>query len=112
MKKIFFSLMLVLFVVAIGYSQTQSSNLEKTRLGICGTAELVDGQAIIVFDQNENTQSVIVSLTPVEGYMELYIAKKEKGRIVIKAMNTTDGMFDYVIYEKMIVTAPTNQKNK
>lgn len=112
MKKIFFSLLLVLFVFVSGYSQSQSNTLEKSRMKACGSTELVNGEAIITFDQSENVISVIVSLTPVDGFMQLYVAKKEKGQIIVKAMNTTVGKFDYVIYEKLAVPAPTNQKNK
>lgn len=112
MKKIFFSMLLVLFVFISGYSQSQSTTLEKSRMKACGSTELVNGEAVIVFDQSENVISVVVSLTPVEGFMQLYVAKKETGKIVIKAVNTTVGKFDYVIYEKMAVPAPTDQKNK
>lgn len=108
MKRIMITL--IVLVLATGMSIAQTSSVEKNRLTISGTAELVAGQAIINFEQNSDVVDVYVSLTPIGTYLQLYIEKKEKGKITVKANNGSTGKFDYVIIEKFKKPLQENSK--
>lgn len=68
---------------------------------IRGSAELVDGQAIIQlpdhFAKVTVDKGLTVELTPVGKWLQLYVVEKGTDRIVVREATGQDGNFDYLI---------------
>lgn len=110
MKKILLTAILLAFTAAMSFSQTNT--YDAYNLQLTGNAELVNGAVDIKYTEIPSMTDIYVALTPVGSYMELYVAKKEKGVITVKSNNTQTGKFDYVIFVKKIREVPSTNKTQ
>jgi hypothetical protein len=68
---------------------------------IRGTAELIDGQAIIEFPEHfkltTSKDGITIQLTPLNTYMQLYVIEKSPERIIVNEVSGKSGQFDYFV---------------
>ena len=68
---------------------------------IRGTAQLVDGEAVVNLPQHfslvTSDEGLTVQLTPVGEWLQLYVVEKGTQRIVVREANGKNGQFDYIV---------------
>ncbi len=68
---------------------------------IRGTAELVDGEAVVNLPEHfslvTSDEGLTVQLTPVGEWLQLYVVEKGTQRIVVREANSKNGQFDYLV---------------
>lgn len=68
---------------------------------ICGTAQLVDGEAVVKppghFSLVTSDEGLTVQLTPVGEWLQLYMVEKGTQRIVVREVNGKSGQFGYLV---------------
>jgi len=68
---------------------------------IRGTAELVDGEAVIELPEHfglvTSDEGLTVQLTPLGGWLQLYVVERSPRRLVVREANGKDGRFDYLV---------------
>ena len=68
---------------------------------IRGTAQLVDGEAVIELPEHfslvTSEKGLTVQLTPLGEWLQLYVMERSTTRIVVREANGKDGRFDYLV---------------
>jgi hypothetical protein len=68
---------------------------------IRGTAQLVDGEAIINLPEHfslvTSDEGLTVQLTPIGEWLQLYLVEKSTQQILIREANGKNGQFDYIV---------------
>jgi len=68
---------------------------------IRGTAELVEGEAVIWLPEHfglvTSPEGLTVSLAPVGEWLQLYVAEKSPGRLAVREASGKGGRFDYLV---------------
>lgn len=68
---------------------------------IRGTAQLVDGEAVINLPEHfslvTSGEGLTVQLTPLGGWLQLYVIEKSTQQIIIREAKGKNGQFDYIV---------------
>jgi hypothetical protein len=68
---------------------------------IRGTAQLINGEAVIVLPEHfslvTNDEGLTVQLTPLGDWLQLYVVEKSAKRIIVREAQGKSGKFDYLV---------------
>lgn len=110
MKKIFLSWILMLVISSVFAQQEQE--IVRYKIITAGTAELLNGAAVITLEQEVNPDMYFVQLTPVDQHLKLYITDRKSTGFVVRADGATKGIFQYLIYVRKAKVREIEDPNK